>query len=92
MSGRLERGRFYGDDPGEIPGRQMRIETWPNGLGWDIDGHEVWKLADGTWGIRTFDNGEPTKSMRVIPQLALFAGEDLASAVLACLRDGQPID
>lgn len=44
------------------------IQQWPNGLGWDVGPHEIWRLAGGQWGVRTFDaDGVPYKSLKIDP-------------------------
>lgn len=67
-----------------------QVASWPNGLGWDIGPHEIWKLADGYWGVRTSD-GDP-KHLRVHPTSGRLFPMTLQEAMALCLRDGTPCD
>jgi hypothetical protein len=39
----------------------MKIEEWPNKLGFDVGPHEVHFLAGGAWGVRVTRGGEGWK-------------------------------
>lgn len=48
---------FGTQDQGPAPRTPQAPRMWPNRLGWDVDGHEVWIYSDGL-GVRTWDDGQ----------------------------------
>lgn len=64
----------------------MKVKEWPNGMGWDVGPHEVFKFKGCDIAVRTFLKGEPYKC-------AIVRGtDDLEVAVLATLDRGVLID
>ncbi len=62
----------------------MKIEQWPNKLGWNVGQHEVWDLPERPYiAVRTFRNGEGYRFSR-FPR-----GTDLIDAVKLTKRYGK---
>jgi len=55
------------DQENELPVEPLQATLWPNGLGWDVGEHEVWKSFQPGSGdgpplrVRLWKNGEPWK-------------------------------
>lgn len=64
----------------------MRCKLWPNGLGYDVGQHEVFKMPGGGLSVRLFRDGEPWKHGRY-PGL-----DDPKLAVEACRQTGEPFE
>ena len=65
---------------------------WQNGLGYDVNGHEVWLLTGGEWGVRTFRNGKPCKFLRLHPKEGRRFPLRPVDAVALCLARGEKTD
>jgi hypothetical protein len=66
----------------------MRATPWPNGLGWDVGRHEVWRLPRGELGVALFLPGERYPYR----WLQCPADTDPVNAVRQCLAHGHFID